>query len=71
MIASPALTPAAPCALCLTTGGPLQANTHRAARVRTVAGVVCYTCYASIRYRLAHGLDPATGDRLSPRPRSR
>lgn len=61
------MTAAAPCVLCLTRGGSLQANTHRPARVSLarfgVAGVACYACYVAARYRATHGLDPATGER--------
>jgi hypothetical protein len=64
-------TEAVPCVVCRRTGGPMQENTHRPARVRLdrfgIEGVGCYGCYQRILYRSKHGLDPATGERLEAR----
>jgi hypothetical protein len=63
--------PAAPCVVCQSTGGAMQANTHRPARISLapygLPGVACHACYYTVRYRATHGLDPVSGRRLVPR----
>jgi hypothetical protein len=55
------------CVLCLTTGGNYMANVHRPARIDLakygIDGKACAYCYQTVRYRVAHNLDPMTGDR--------
>ena len=56
------------CVICHDRGGYLQANTHRPTRVSLVKygvdGRACYGCYATVRYRASHGLDPVSGERI-------
>ena len=56
---------AVPCVLCGTEGGDYRQNTHRPARVNLtrygVPGKACCACYATVRYRVKHGLDPRLG----------